>query len=413
MNKHTEVIIIGAGLAGLTAAKVLKEAGKSILVLEACNEVGGRIKTDNLNGFQLDRGFQVFLTAYPETKRFLNYDELDLCYFDPGALILTANGKMTIGDPLRKPSSLFQTLFSSAGTLMDKLRILKLKLRLQQKTVEAIFLEKETTTLNYLITAGFSEKFINQFFKPFFTGIFLEEKLATSSRMFEFVFKMFSEGEAAIPAKGMGLIPLQLSRDLLPTEILFNHKVIAIEGNAVTTASGNHYSADFVLFATDAPGLPIPSNNEKRNYRSVTNMYFTSPEKIFDKPLIGLNALPAKLVNTIAVMDKISPSYSKSGASLISLSLIGNHQHEDQKILQNKVIKELSFWYPSATKWQHLKTYHIEYALPNDDQVSGEPDVALLNPTWFICGDHLTNGSINAAMKSGRVAAEAILRKKI
>jgi len=412
MEKNAEVIIIGAGLSGLTAAKVLKEAGKSIIILEAADELGGRVKTDELDGFLLDRGFQVLLTAYPEAKRLLDYDELDLCYFDPGALILNANGKTIIGDPLRNPSTLFSTLFSSVGTLMDKFRMLRLKLKLGSKTVDSIFLGKETTTINYLKTEGFSDKIIDQFFRPFMTGIFLEDQLTTSSRMFEFVFKMFSEGEAAIPSKGMGRIPMQLSKCLLPGEILFNKRVITVEENLVTTESGDYYSADFIIFATDVPGLPIPIKHLRKNHHSVINMYFTSKEKPFDRPLIGLNTLPGKLVNNIAVMDRVSASYAKKGESLISLSLIGNHNDQDQTTLQKRVIEELSFWYPGALKWKHLKTYHIDYALPDDDHVCDEPDQITLNSTWLICGDHLTNGSINAAMKSGRLAAEEIIKKQ-
>jgi predicted NAD/FAD-dependent oxidoreductase len=128
-------------------------------------------------------------------------------------------------------------------------------------------------------------------------------------------------------------------------------------------------------------------------------------------PLIALNTLPGKLVNNIAVMDRISSAYAKSGEALISLSLIGDHSNANQKQLQVDVINELKFWYPEAVKWKHLKTYHIDYALPNDDQVINEPEYARLrlNAQTFVCGDHLTNGSINAAMKSGRLAAEAII----
>ena len=143
LNMEKDVIIIGAGLAGLTAAKVLKQAGKSVLVIESSNAVGGRVQTDEVNGFLLDRGFQVLLTAYPEAKRFLNYEALALCRFDPGALILNKKGISRIGDPLRQPGALMSTLFSSAGTFADKFKMLRLKLKLSRKTIQHIFSEKE------------------------------------------------------------------------------------------------------------------------------------------------------------------------------------------------------------------------------------------------------------------------------
>ncbi|TDO21282.1 NAD(P)/FAD-dependent oxidoreductase [Pedobacter duraquae] len=415
MVKDADVIIIGAGIAGLTAAKVLKAAGKSVLIIEASDAVGGRVRTDELDGFLLDRGFQVFLTGYPEAKRFLDYKALDLRSFDPGALILQDHGTTKIGDPLRKPGSLAATLLSPAGTLADKLRMLRLVWKLGRKTVAEIFSTKETTTITYLENQGFSNKIISQFFRPFLTGIFLEGQLSTSSRMFEFVFKMFSEGDAAIPAKGMGMIPAQLANCLLPEEILFNQWVLKIDGGSVTTDTEKVYTANFILVATDHPGIPAPHNTNSSEYHSVTNLYFSSKTQPFSEPLIALNALGAKLVNNIAVMNRISPDYSRNGEALISVSLIGDHRQEKETELQHRVIHELRRWFPEADSWNHLKTYHIDYALPNDDWVNNEPaeKAIRLDAHCFVCGDHLMNGSINAAMKSGRLAAETIIKSAV
>lgn len=412
MDKNAQVIIIGAGLAGLTAAKVLKAAGKKVLIVEASDRVGGRVKTDEVDGYLLDHGFQVLLTSYPETKHFLDYKALQLCRFQPGAVILNEKGMTKIGDPLRAPGSLISTLLSPAGTLIDKLLMLKLKLKLFRKTTASIFSSKELTTLAYLKNAGFSETMISQFFKPFMAGIFLEDQLSTSSRKFEFVFKMFSEGDAAIPAKGMGMIPLQLAASLSTEEIKFNQRVAAIHGDSVTTTCGLTYTGDFILVATDQPSLPEPYDNIKKSYHSVTNMYFTSKVKPFEDPLIALNARRGKLVNNIAVMNQISSAYSPKQDALVSLSLIGNHRKSPESELQAGVIAELKTWFPEAVNWKHLKTYHIDYALPNNDQVNdlSTDKVFTLAANIFICGDHLMNGSINAAMKSGRLAAEAILK---
>ncbi|MBC8988028.1 FAD-dependent oxidoreductase [Pedobacter sp. N36a] len=408
-----DVIIIGAGLAGLAAAKVLKEAGKSVLVIESSDAVGGRIQTDEVNGFLLDRGFQVLLTAYPEAKRFLNYEALALCRFDPGALILNKKGISRIGDPLRQPGALMSTLFSSAGTLADKFKMLRLKLKLSRKTMEHIFSEKEISTIDYLKKEGFSETMISQFFQPFLTGIFLEDQLSTSSRMFEFVFKMFSEGDAAIPAKGMGMIPLQLAQSLSVDELVFNEKVETIDGGSVITSSKSVYKAKNILIATNPIQMPAPFQlHVVKSYHSVTNMYFTADKKPFNVPLIALNTLFGKLVNNIAVMDQISPAYSSNGKALISVSLMGNHLQANQTQLQDRVRSEMKFWYPDALNWTHLKTYHINYALPSDDQVTNHLGFSLLrlNDQCFVCGDYLMNGSINAALKSGRLAAEAIIK---
>ena len=410
MKKNAEVIIIGAGLAGLTAAKILKAAGRSVLLLEASDGVGGRVRTDEVDGCLLDRGFQVFLTAYPEARELLDYEALELCKFDPGALILTSDGITRMGDPIRQPASLVSTLFSSSATFADKMRMLRLKLRLSGKGMEEIFSDPEISTAEYLKNEGFSDTIMSRFFWPFLTGIFLEDQLTTSSRMFEFVFKMFSEGDAAVPAKGMGMIPKQLAECLSNGEILFHQNVSAVAGGIVSTADGHTYEADIVLVAADPWRSPLRYGDAVINYHSVSNMYFIAERRPFEQPLIALNTLPGKLVNNIAVMDRISPAYFSKGKSLISLSLIGDHA-ADQLELQSNVINELKFWYPEAISWKRLKTYHIDYALPNDDHVTYVPDnrAIRVNDRCFVCGDHLMNGSINAAMKSGRVAAEAII----
>lgn len=410
LNK-TDIIIVGAGLAGLTAAKVLKAAGKSVRILEASDQVGGRVRTDSVDGFLLDRGFQVLLTAYPETQNFLDYNALDLRRFDPGALILNDKGTTRIGDPLRQPGTLISTLCSPAGTFGDKMRMLGLKAKLAGKSIDEIFSEKETSTWTYLKNAGFSDRILSQFFKPFMTGIFLEDKLDTSSRMFEFVFKMFGEGDAAVPAKGMGMIPLQLARDLTVDEIVFHQEVTEIDGHKVRTVSGSVYEAGSVLIATDQPHLPKPFQQTVKSGHSVTNIYFTSKNQPFKQPLIALNSRRGSLVNNMAVMNQISLDYSQNGDSLISLSLIGNHSGIDSTTLVEQASQEMQRWFPEAIDWKHLKTYHIPYALPNDDHVTNEPETPLkkLSSHCFVCGDYLMNGSINAAMKSGRLAAEAIL----
>jgi phytoene dehydrogenase-like protein len=413
MEKATDVLIIGAGLAGLTAANVLKSAGVGIKILEAADGIGGRVRTDKVNGFLLDRGFQVLLTAYPEAQRFLDYERLDLQAFIPGALILGKERISEIGDPLRRPLSLWSTLWSPAGTLADKLRMLRLKIKLAGKSIGKIFLEPETSTQIYLEQQGFSARMISQFFKPFMTGIFLETKLATSSRMFEFVFKMFSEGDAAIPAKGMGMIPEQLAEDLSPDELVLNEKVSAFEKGIVTTTSGRSYTSSYVLIATNELDLPVPFQKPVSTWHSVVNMYFTANTLPFQKPIIALNTAEGGLVNNIAVMNAVSPAYSTNGEALISLSIVVDVSHLSEAQLQAEVMREMSAWYPDASDWQHLKTYHVNYALPVDDQVSYEPRVNKLAENCYICGDHLMNGSIDAAMKSGRLAAEAIIKEMI
>lgn len=408
---ETDVLIVGAGLSGLTAAKVLKAAGRKIKILEASDGVGGRVRTDCVGGFLLDRGFQVLLTAYPEAKTFLNYKALDLKAFEPGAIILNEKGTTEVGDPLRRPLTLFKTLFSSAGTFSDKMKMLQLKRKLNKSDIESIFSREEITTLAYLTKQNFSNEMIRQFFKPFMTGIFLEEQLKTSSRMFEFVFKMFSEGDTAIPAKGMGMIPAQLAESLSMEELILNEKVVSIDKNKAITSSGRSYNAHKILIATEGANLPAPFIQNKKKPNSVTNIYFSADRPPFTKPIIALNSMSNKLVNNIAIMDRVSPDYAPFRKSLVSVSLIGDFQNALRADLPFEVIQELKYWFPEAGDWDHLKTYHIPYGLPNDETVRNDfnNDAFRLSDHCFTCGDYLTNGSINAAMSGGRRAAELLI----
>ena len=213
------IYIIGAGVSGLIAAKTLENNGYRPIILESTNEVGGRVKTDIYEGYQLDRGFQVLLEAYPKAQEFLDYKNLKLQSFLPGAIIYNKGKSHVIGDPLRNASLFWSTVMANVGSLSDKLKIFKLNNRLKKKSINKIFKSKAITTIEYLEAQGFSHKVIDQFFKPFFSGIFLESELQTSSVMFEFVYKMFGEGLATLPKGGIGEIPKQLASSLNHTKI--------------------------------------------------------------------------------------------------------------------------------------------------------------------------------------------------
>ena len=412
-NPQFDTIIIGAGIAGLTAAKVLKATGRKIAILESADAVGGRVRTDNFNGFLLDRGFQVLLTGYPEAKNFLDYKALDLRSFSPGSIILNSSGIDEIGDPLREFGSLFRTLKSPAGSFTDKLRLLLLRLKLSSTSIEEIFSKPEVTSLQYLRTAGFSERIISNFFSPFLSGIYLEQKLNTSSRMFEFVFKMFSEADTAIPERGMGMISEQLASRLTKEELILNEKVSSIIGSKVETASGKIYEAANILIATSADCIPLPFQAKNIEKKSVTCMYFSAERSPHTKSLIALNANPDRFVNNLSVISNVSSAYAPAGKSLISVSLSDSQLFTKPEILESKIKEELKFWYPDCLSWEYLKTYHIPYALPDNKHVKNDIQSSCLriNDSIFICGDHLLNGSINAAMKSGRLASESILSK--
>jgi phytoene dehydrogenase-like protein len=410
-----DVIIIGAGVAGLTAAIYLEEAGLKPLIIEATGRVGGRVKTDQYQGFLLDRGFQVLLTTYPEAKNLLDYEALNLKNFASGAIILNEHGeKDVISDPLREPSTLLTSLFSSVGTIRDKFKILKLSNQLKAKKIQTIFEGNDYPTLQYLKDFGFSEQLITHFFQPFFSGIFLEKNLKTSRKMFEFVFKMFAEGHAALPALGIGQIPIQLRNKLNLTEIKFDERVTHLEGNKVFTNKNACYEGKKILIATEAIGLARQYDKALNvKYGGTSVLYFSADTAPLKGKYIALNIAKSKIINNLSVISNTLPSYAPKGKHLISLSTVGLATEAQEKLIE-LVKEEMSHWFGNQVNgWQFLKMYHVPYALPTQESVIYEPSRQdmQLNETTFICGDHLSNSSLNAAMKSGRLAAKMIIEQ--
>ena len=295
--------------------------------------------------------------------------------------------------------------FSKVGTLWDKYKMYALTKRLKEKSIEAIFTSPQSTTLTYLKDFGFSNRIIHNFFKPFFSGIFLEDQLSTSSRMFEFVFKMFGQGYAAIPEKGMGQIPQQLFEQLAHTQIRFNTKVSLIENNTIHLDSGNSLTADQIIIAT-APGKLIGQDN--LDYHQVTNLYFTLQQSFI--AMIGLVPDDKFMINNLVFLTDVSKKYASDGRALLSVSII-----KDVKGLENLetlVTKELeALTGIDANFFEHIKTYSIEKALPKLTDVKNSAPLqhVKLFDNVFLAGDQLLNGSINAAMTSGRLAVKALL----
>lgn len=411
MTTQAPVIIIGAGMAGLSCALYLQKAGIDALILEASDGVGGRVRTDLVDGFRLDRGFQILLTAYPEAQRLFNYGALDLHTFRSGALIRHEDHWIKLFNPLREPGQLFQTLFSSVGTFGDKLRIIALLRQVQGLSTTDLFQQTPTTTFDYLTEMGFSERMMVRFFRPFFGGIFLENALQTSSNFFEFCFKMFYTGNAAIPAKGIGQLAEQLANRLKPEQIRLNTPVERVLGNQVQLVTGETLKAQAVVLAVDGIqaarllGKPAPPE-EAFNHTTCT--YFAAPTSPRSgERLLILNTKRASAIHNIAIISDVAPGYAPNGQCLISVSTQGLN-NVDKGALTAQLQKELTTWFGDEVKqWRHLRSYHIPHALP-----AYGPDAVhkplQLTDHLYQCGDQTAYPSLNAALQTGRLVAEAI-----
>lgn len=408
--KEKQVLIVGGGLAGLACAVRLHEAGARPVILEASDGVGGRVRTDQAEGFLLDRGFQVYLDAYPVAGGLLDLAKLDLRPFKAGALIHQSSGLRRMMDVVREPRHLIPSALAPVGSPMDKLRVAALKWRLLRSSLGEIAGREDLTTESYLRQAGFSPRMIDGFFRAFYGGIFLEQELQTSSRMFEFTFKMFSQGSATLPAQGMGEIPRQLASRLPAGTIRLGARVTAISRGSLTLESGEAVQGDEIVVATDASTaarLTNPQNPAPPAWRSVTGLYFAAPRSPLDEPIIALNGTGSGLVNSVCVPSDVAPAYAPPGQALISVSVLGATAQVD---LEGLVRAELRTWFGGAVAgWRHLRTYRIERALP------AQPPGKDLSPTGYhpptgayLCGDHHGSASIEGTITSGLRTAEAI-----
>ena len=407
-QKSPSIHIIGGGISGLIAARVLEEHGLSATIIEATDRLGGRVKTDVVDGYNLDHGFQVLLTAYPAAKKYLDFDALALQEFLPGSAIFKNGKQKIIGDPLRNLSLLLPTLVSGIGTVNDKLKILALNRRLKKKSIQNIFAEKEQTTISYLENIGFSEAIITDFFIPFFSGIFLENKLETSSRMFEFVYKMFGEGNAALPKDGIQAIPKQLFEKLKNTTCVFNTKVKSVENGNIKLESGETLKSNFTIIATQASGLVSNLKNQATLWKSCDTLYFEVAKREIRKPLIGLIAAPNALINNIFYHTSLQTSATAT-KELLSVTVV-NRQNLTNKQLVAKVQKELKELC-NIDSCTFIKQYNIPMALPKLQDIQYEmlPSETRLTETIFLAGDTQLNGSLNAAMIAGERAALEVI----
>ncbi len=420
MSSIQPIIIIGAGMAGLACATWLHRAGRPVLVLEAADAVGGRVRTDvTPDGFRLDRGFQILLTSYPEARRMFDYGALKLKSFRSGAVIRLPDGQeTTLENPLHAPLMAFAALASPIGTVKDKLLIGKLVAQLAGCPPEQLLAQPSVTTLEFLRQYGWSEQIIDSFFRPFFGGVYLDRELGTASNFFEFVFQQFMQGSAAIPSLGIQQLPEQLAGRLPADTIRLNTPVAAVAegGRLVYLASGETLPAAAVVLATDGPAaarllgadLPAPPVPAAR---PTTCTYFATagPTPSHGRNILHLNALPGALAHNVSFPAESGAAVAPVGQGLVSVSTHGEHGLSEEE-LTARLRTELVAWFgPMAHMWRHLRTYRIEQALPV--YAPGQPvqQELRLTDTLFRCGDWVSYPSLNAALGTGRQVAEMLL----
>jgi len=420
---NPDTIIVGAGLAGLACARELARTGRQVIVVEAADRVGGRVATDTVDGFRIDRGFQVYLDAYPEGRRQLDLAALGLGCFEPGALVAEGGRLRGVSDPWRRPLAAIGSVLSGSVGIADGLRTA----RLRSDCVRAVRDGKagsngtspavERSTREELNARGFSEAFIRRFFEPFFGGVFLERQLNTSAAVFEFTFAMFALGRACLPRGGMEAIPKQLAAGLPAGTILLDTAARQVKPGLVMLADGRELAAKNIVVATEGSAATalLPEGQRgtvaSREWKSTRMVAFAATRSPLSSPTVVVSAEEGGPIDNVTVPSDVVGGYAPPGAAVVYVSIRQDWQGNDGE-LHDAVRRQAAGWFgQSAHAWRHLKTVRVDHALPDESPAArrSRAIASQVTPGLFICGDHCTTASINGALASGRSCAEAVL----
>ena len=406
----TDVLIVGAGLAGLVCAQDLSRHGIDCQVLEASDGVGGRVRTDSMDGFLLDRGFQILLLAYPQVQQRLDLDALDVRLFEPGARVRSDGQFHHLSDPLRRPLGLGRTMMAPVGSLADKARLIPLIVDVRRHPVPDLLRRPDVTTAARLQRAGFSSGMIESFWRPLFAGIGLDPELDVSARRFDTILRMLAVGATGVPRRGMGAIPAQLAATLPLSTIRFEAPVAAVDSSGATLSDGETIKARIVVVATEGPeanrllGARVPDPGS----RAAACCWFAAREAPLSGPVLILDGDDSGPAKNVAVMSEVASSYAPPGRALVAAAVPGPDALAPD--LDARVRRQMAQWFESSeTEWEHLRTDIIPHGQPTQRPPFHPKRRVDLGEGLFVCGDHRDTASIQGAMFSGERTAAAVL----
>ncbi|TXS63852.1 NAD(P)/FAD-dependent oxidoreductase [Streptomyces sp. sk2.1] len=404
-RRAPDVVVVGAGLSGLVCALDLCRAGWRVVLLEASEGVGGRMRTDRRDGFLLDRGFQVLNTSYPQVKRRMDLRSLRLRPFTAGVIAHTSRGPVRLADPTREPSAAGALLTGRVVSSRDLAALAALTVRDAVLPASTVRRREDGSTSAALARAGVSDAAVADILRPFLSGVFLEDRLETSARFFHLVWRSMVRGTLCLPAQGIGAVPAQLA-DGLPDGVLrFGTPVAEVTDTGVLLEDGSEVPARTVVVATDPataarllPDLTVPDT------RTVTTYYHATGRTPMAEPTLMVDSTGA-ILNT-CVLSEVAPTYAPRGTALISTSVLGT----DLPGRAQAVLCRLAELYGTDTSgWQQVAARTVEGALPAMLPPWPLSRTTRLRPGRYVCGDHRATGSVQGAMASGARAAREVV----
>ena len=416
ISSQADVVVIGAGIAGLAAARHLTVAGRNVIVIEAGDDVGGRIRTDVIDGITMDRGFQLFNPSYSEGKALLDYTALDLRSFTAGVIVSIDGKHFPVADPRRDPAKAVDSLLSPIGTFREKLKFGAYAVR---NALGAQTLDDVDTSASAFLRRNFGNKMTETALRPFLSGVFLEDDLATSKRFFDIVLRSFVLGTPGVPARGMQEIPRQIAAQIPNNAIVLNTRATSISSGRVDTTNGTILCRSIIL-ATDArtanslvPHINLPKMNDVTTWYHIADC---APAKLTNgqstlvvdgKRFNNTLADPQRPVINSVVLTHVAPEYASDDRVLVSSSALGLHT---DAAMEHQVRQHLSQLYGvSTTGWTLAGCYPVKDALPAMLPPFTPEQPVRMSDGLYVAGDHREVSSIQGALHSGRRAAEALL----
>jgi phytoene dehydrogenase-like protein len=398
--------VVGAGLAGLACAQRLTRAGVEVLVLEASDAVGGRVRTDVIDGFRCDRGFQLLNPAYPVLGHVVDVAELDLKAFTAGVRVAVGEGHAVLADPRRAPALFPATLAAPVGSLVDKVRFARWAAA-SLLPVRHLLRRPDRTLGESLDRAGVRGPLRTGVVEPFLAGVLADWDQASSANFTALLLRSFILGSPSIPALGMGRLPELIAASLPAGTVRVGVGVQAVEPRAVVTADGERLPASAVVVATDADAAGRLTGRPTPAMKSLTTFWHTAPEPPTDVPLLHVDAARRGPVVNTAVMTNVAPSYGPAGRPLIATTVVGADGSSEAERAARAHAGLIYGVDPSS--WELVTTHVVRAALPVQAPPLDARRSVSLDDGLFWAGDHRDTASIQGALVSGRRAATAVL----
>jgi phytoene dehydrogenase-like protein len=399
-----DVLVVGAGLAGLAAALRLTASGRTVRVLEASDGPGGRMRSDVVAGFTIDRGFQVLNTAYPELARLGVLDALPLRRFDRGALLRHGDRLSLVADPRQVPAGMAGLLGGALGSVAERAALGAFVAQVAYGPGDAIRHRPDVPFAEVLRRWRIDGDPTEHLLRPFLAGVLLESELSTSSRFVEAVLRTFVRGEVVVPAGGIGAVPALLASRLPAGAIAYGSPVVAVRPGAVDLEGGGTLAAGTVVVAADpvrAAGLigePAP------RMHAVTTVWHAVDEPPVRRPILVLDTEHGPVTNSV-VMSNAAPEYGSGGRALVASSSLGPDPLPDH-LLRSTLTR---LWGADTSGWDEVAVTRVPEALPDFPAGSPLRRPERLADGLVVAGDWRATPSSQGALASGRRAADAVL----